>query len=759
MNVSTTSRLALGLTALGLVAHLTGCAGNAQQRAGRFLERGNRYFDQQKYREASLEYRNAVQADPRSGDARRRLAGSLERTGDLRGAFDEYIRAADLLPNDHALQVKAGNLLLAAQRFEEAKTRAETALALKPGEVEAQVLLGNALAGLKNVDQAIKEIEEAIRIDPTRGATYAHLGRVQLGRGRIAAAEEAFKRAVELAPTWVPGHLALSSHYWAAGRAVEAETSLRNALKLEPSNLIANRAMALFLIASNRAAEAENYIKTLAASGAEPFALADFYMLQNRPGDAIPELQQLRQGERTANLAARRLAQAYAVRGDLVEAHRVVDQLLTSDPRDAEGLLMKGQLLAQEGKRDEALTRLKAAAEIDPGSARVQFALGRMHAARGDIDPARQAFREVLKLNPRAAAAQVELSRLELATGRVDDSVRLAREAVRNQPGSVETRLSLVRSLLARGEVAAAAKAIAPIVREHPDAASVQIVHGLVASAQKDSGAARRAFERALQLNADSIEALSGLVSLDLGARNFAAARTRVDERVKAQPKRPDLLLIAARTSAASGEVAAAEQYLRRAVEADPSLLPGYVMLAQLYLGQGRLPEARREFEALAERQSRPVGPVTMLGILAQAAGDTATAQKHYEHVLTIDPAAPIAANNLAWLYADQGVNLETALQLAQKATTALPNSAEIQDTLGWVYYKRQTSDRAVETLRNTVKLAPRNPTYHYHLGLAYVQDGDVANARNAFARALSLDGTFAEAADARRLLGDLQGR
>jgi tetratricopeptide (TPR) repeat protein len=738
---------------------VVGCSSDPAERAARFLENGNRYFEQQKYREASIEFRNAVQADGRSGVARRRLADSFDRLGEPAKALEEYVRAADLLPDDAALQITAGNYLLAARRFEDAKARAEAALKLQPRDVQAQVLLGNSLAGLRNVDQAIAEIEEAIRIDPTRGATYTNLGILQMSRGRAEAAEAAFKRSIELAPKWAPAHLSLANHYWATGKRAEAEQSLRAALEAEPKNPNANRAMALFLISNNRAREAEPFVRAVAESGAAPFALADFYLLQNRASDAIPELQQLRTGQRTAHAAARRLAQAYAVRGDYDDAQRVVDDLLQKDPRDSESLLLKGQLLARVGKREEALAQLKAAAEVDPSSPRLQFALGRSYAARGDVDRARTAYNEVLKLNPRAAGAQVELARLELLSGKVDNAVRLSREAVRNEPRSLDASLSLVRGLLARGDIAGAEKILDPIAAAAPNVPAVHVQKGTMYLARKDPAAARRAFERALELDPDSFEALSGLVVLDISGRNIAGAQSRIDARLKQHPNRADLLMIAARASAAARDLPATEQYLVRAIQADPSILPAYGMLGQLYVAQGKLDQARKEFQALAERQARPVAAVTMLGILAQTQGDDATAQKHYEQVVSIDPAAPVAANNLAWMYADRGTNLETALQLAQKATEAMPNVAEVHDTLGWVYYKRQTSDRAVEALRNTVKLAPRNAIYHYHLGLAYAQDGNVAGARESLERALTLDKSFANAADARRVLDELRAR
>jgi len=100
---------------LALAAGLTfvqGCSrGNSRQG---YLESGNRYLTAGQFAEAVIQYRNAVQKDPRAGDAHAKLAEALLGTGDLANGLREYVRAADLLPDDLALQVKSGNLLLLA---------------------------------------------------------------------------------------------------------------------------------------------------------------------------------------------------------------------------------------------------------------------------------------------------------------------------------------------------------------------------------------------------------------------------------------------------------------------------------------------------------------------------------------------------------------------------------------------------------------------------------------------------------------------
>jgi Flp pilus assembly protein TadD len=178
-----------------------------------------------------------------------------------------------------------------------------------------------------------------------------------------------------------------------------------------------------------------------------------------------------------------------------------------------------------------------------------------------------------------------------------------------------------------------------------------------------------------------------------------------------------------------------------------------------LYASQHRLEEARAEFDKLAEARPKfAVAGYTLSGMILQLQNKPAEARAKYEKVLAIDSRAPVAANNLAWIYAETGGNLDIALQLAQTAKGQLPERPEVNDTLGWLYYKKGLATLAVPPLRESVKSDPKNPIYQYHLGLAYAKNGDTANARQALTQALSLKPNFEGAEDARRVLASLAG-
>ena len=82
------------------IVTLVACGADREIRKKEFVASGDRFAAEGKQREALIEYRNAVQIDPMFGEARVKLAETFEKTGDGPNALQEYIRAADLLPND-----------------------------------------------------------------------------------------------------------------------------------------------------------------------------------------------------------------------------------------------------------------------------------------------------------------------------------------------------------------------------------------------------------------------------------------------------------------------------------------------------------------------------------------------------------------------------------------------------------------------------------------------------------------------------------
>ena len=755
-----TSRLYVLFTVLSVAT--VACSGDPEKLKREYLASGDRFFAQKSYLEAIVQYRNAVAQDGAFGEARFKLADAYAESGDLRNALREYVRAADLLPKDVEAQLRAGNGLLAAGQYPEAKARALAALGLDPKNSTGLILLGNSMAGLKDLDGAIEQIDDAIESDPHRVLSYTNLGELQLAKGNRAAAEAAFKRAVEVNPQSEPAHLALANYYWASNQRDQAERELKTALEIAPKSLSANRALALFYAFGNRASESERYLKTYAdlSPDVEPkLILADSYIVKNDSERAQAVLQPLlntREGFAPANL---RLAAIDFAAGRRPKAYQAIEDVLKREPRNEEALLEKGRFLMVERKSSETLVLANSVVAANPNSVPGHFLKGMALAAAENTDRAIETFQEVLRLRPSATPALVQLARLNLLNGNAAAAVEFLNQAIKQQPNLGLAHLLLAKSLLALGKLDAAAPEVMALASSNRSSADAQTLLADFYWKKGDNRRAKDAYDQAYKLQGASVEALKGLVRADLVQQDFASARSRVERQLVSAPDDEALLILAGNTYLATNDVQKAESMFRHLLQVNPSNIDAYARLGVIYASQNRLDEARKEFEELSHRQPKAaVTATTMAGVILtlQQKGDEA--RKQYERALELDPRTPVAANNLAWDYAENGRNLDIALQLAQTAKARLPNNASVSGTLGWVYYKKGMPGPAVASLEEAIRQAPTAPSTHYRLGLAYLLKGDRTKARGSFEQALKLNSEFKEAADAKRVLATLKG-
>ena len=746
------------VTLIALALWPLACSNPAVEKQ-RHFERGNQYAAEKRDEFAVIEYANAVRIDPKFGEARLKLAETYERMQNARAAFAELIRAADALPDNRDVQLKATRLLLFGGRFEDAKARAAALLNKNPQDVDALLLLASAMTALKDPEGAIAEIDEAMKLLPNDSRALVNLGAVRMHSGDAKEAEAAFRKAVSLDPSSADPHLAFANFLWSAGRPGEAEAEIKQALALQPRNLLGNHMLGTILMATNRWQEAEQPLKVIAEASGTPAArlrLAEYYVRVRRRDDASKLLAQLAGEQATFSAAEAMLAALDYDAGRLAEAHNRLDNLLGRLPKDVRALVMKAHWLRNEKKLDEALQRAKAAVEADSQSVQAQFALATVHDQRHERQDAIKAYSETLRLNPRAAAAQLALSRLSLVTGDSDAAVHHAEEARQIQPANPAARLALARSLVARAELGRAQTEIEALLRDQPNSAAVHALNGSFEAMRNNPVIARASFNRALELMPDNFEALGGLVGLELRAKQFDAAVQRVDAALTKHPNRSDVLALAAEAYFQAGQSERAEQALKRAVSANPQFSAGYQMLAILYVKERRLDEARAEYEGMVKRDPKAVGPRTMVGMILQAQGKRDEARRWYEATVAEMTNAPVVANNLAYMYAEDGINLDIALQLATSAKQQLPNMPEIDDTLGWVYYKKDLPSMAVGPLEESHKKKPDSPNILYHLGLTYAKLGDKAKATDALERALKLNPQFKGAQTARETLASL---
>jgi len=285
---------------------------------------------------------------------------------------------------------------------------------------------------------------------------------------------------------------------------------------------------------------------------------------------------------------------------------------------------------------------------------------------------------------------------------------------------------------------------------------------GLLNKRQQKYEEAVANFEAALTKGHTDINVFVNLVSTMMENNMLDEAITRCDEnlmRLKGQSKSQAIIYdLKGKLYLVKNSIPLAEKSFKSAIISDANYLSPYYSLAKICFSEGREDNAIKQYKNAIESNSgsQQELPNMMLGIIFSMKKQFNLSELHYRKALEINPDFAPAANNLAYLLAEQDKNLDEALKLSQKAIIILPDDPRIQDTLGWVFVKIGFYEQAIQAFSDSLRYLPDNATLHYHLGVAYFKKGDTRKAQTALEQALKIDKNFAEADQALKLLAGI---
>jgi Flp pilus assembly protein TadD len=229
-----------------------------------------------------------------------------------------------------------------------------------------------------------------------------------------------------------------------------------------------------------------------------------------------------------------------------------------------------------------------------------------------------------------------------------------------------------------------------------------------------------------------------GTVETLVAQKKMPEALALLESEIKKAPERPELRRAYANTAYRAGNYQLALKELRGLLERYPNDVGLMMRIGETLNRSGDLNGAIEIVEKARTAAPNSIVPTLTLAVLWDQAGQSQKAKPLYQQVLQIEPDNPMALNNLAFVMAEEGVALDEALTMAQKAKQKLPANPEVSDTLGWIYIKKNLSDNAISIFRELVDKHPERATYQYHLAMAYFQKGDKVAAKKLLQTALT---------------------
>jgi tetratricopeptide (TPR) repeat protein len=779
---------------LAAAIFLAGCT-NPEKAKAEHVTKGEAYLKDSKFQEASLEFRNAIQIDDQLASAHWGLARAFEGLERFPEMLDELRKTVTLDKNNLDARVKLGNYYLAGSRgrsdvITEAERYAKEILDKDPNHIEGHILMGGVLFAQNQRDKAFAEMNRAIEIDPKRVESYLSMARFYLANKENDKAEEIYKKVLSVDANSPAAYTEYGKYLTQANRPGEAEAMFRKAVEVGPTDRNARFMLASFYLVNRQFDKAEEAYKALAALQADrpesQALLADFYSTINRTDEAVRIYQDILSKSPDFIRGRYRLGEILLTRGDTQGATAQIDEVLKKDQHDRQALLLRARMRTQGGQPENlklAVADLEDVLKQEPNSKLGLYFMSQTTFNLGQIDKARAFAAELEKTYPDYLPAKLMQVQLSLTSGDNKAAQTLATDLLsrldKAAPDSENSPQMLAeireRTYLARGAAQLQLKNLAGAKQDFESARSISsndpVVYNslaLVALSENKPQEAMADFDNALRVDATNFDALNGLISLYAKNQQLDQAHARVDRALSQYPNVAALHFLKAQVYGYQQNVASVQAELNKALELDPNYLAAYSSLATLYINSKQEDRAIAEYRKIIEHRPDNSTAYVLIGMLEDQRKNYDAAVENYRKALEKDPNSIIAANNLAWLYAVTGKgNLDEALRLAQGVVQSNPNVAGFIDTLGWVYYKKNLHDAAVEQLRKAVSINEADATrakvspsaaYHYHLGMALKGKGDMEGSRRELETAIRLSdkAPFADIDEAKKALASM---
>ncbi len=771
MNRATTNRLLLFCCLL--VAFCTSCSRDPNVRKQKYFDSGEKYFAQGKYREAIIQYSNAVLIDSRFAQAHYQLGQTYLKLGDPNRAFQELSRTVELAPDNYRAHTDIANLLVTNRNtdgsvsqdaLKQAKPHLDLLREKLPNDPETHEAWANYYAAQNDLTSAMQEALQTINADPKRSESYLLLAILQIRANLPDKAEASLKKAVDTDPKSMNAQLALGGFYQSHNRLTEAEQRFRHAVDVDPKNPAPRAALVRVLIQENKRDGIESFLRQTKKDIPDVpegyRMLGDYYFASGDLDKAAAEYASLYDEHPRDSGTKKNFIQILILKNRLTEATKLNGEILKTNPHDVEALVYKGQIQIRQNDAAGAVESLQSALSNDSGNAVAHYQLGLAYAKEHDLARAESEWREAVRIQPNLIDAQRNIADLELSRGEVDAALQTAQQIITTQPYLADGFLVKGMADLARQRYSDAQQDADEAMHRAPENSLPYIELANVQLAQKHLADAEKFYQQGLDKDPSSSQALSGLMNTYVAQKEYDKAITVANTQIAKSPNNSDFYdLLGTALFNGKKDLPGAEVALKKAIDLDNTNTDAVEKLGKVQVQEGASDQALALYVQSIKDNPREVRFYILAGELYEAKQNWDQAKALYQQALAISPDHPLASNNLAYVILEQGGNVDVAMNMAQAARRGMPDSPNAADTLGWAYYHKGIYQSAISQFQEALKLnektgAPDDAVLHYHLGLAYQKANQMSQARQQLEKAVKISPDYA---DARKALAELR--
>ncbi len=755
-----------------LLLYVSGCS-SKEEKAARFVTRGDRLIESGDTVRAILQYKNALQIDPKSAAAHLALGKAFLVQKEYLQAYRTFSAALDLDPNLDEARLEVATLLCGGQP----ETALEEISKIRnpaPFETRIAIVRASAYVALKQFGQAIEVLRKVKEAEAN--AEVQRLLAISLQAvGDFKAMEEAAVKASHFEPKSPFPYLFLArfaADHGDRARVVkeldamvhangENSIALLRARAFEELQMLKEaedayeklpnesgmlKARAGFYHRQKKDEKAKNVLESLLArEPADVEATLGLVEIFQSMGDSAAALGRIETALKLDIKPAHRekllltKASIIADRGEASAAVEICGEVLKQNQGNSDAHLLLGRLMLDGGKYEEAEIHLQQAASARPEDVPARILLARSQFFNKKDSLAADTLNNAIRANPANNELRLEYLRILLAKGDLDQAVKILDQGLETQPENLVFLRTRGRVLASRSQFSKAEQDFRQMVKLAPDSAAGCTEMGHLMFAQSKPDKAVDWLKRALLAKDGWEMAIPALVAAYAEKGDYKSGMALVEsEAAKRQPS-PAAFYFIGQIYAQQRNPAEAEKTLAKAIQLAPEWSDPHRAMAIVSAAQGKIDSAIVEMEKMYRISSSPSNGLS-LAMLYEQKGRVDDASRLLDELLRNSGGSPSVMNDLAYLYAEYRTDpgdLGKAANLAAQAIAKQPDNPAFLDTSAWVSFKQGDIDAAWYRIQTALSLRPDAGSLNLHAAMIAKTRGETHEASHYLEKAL----------------------
>lgn len=457
---------------------------------------------------------------------------------------------------------------------------------------------------------------------------------------------------------------------------------------------------------------------------------------------------------------------------------RVISQAekaLERFPLNVDIRMILADVLFSMNEKQKALDHYNRITEIDPGNARAYLLAGYAQDSMNQLEKAKESFEKVTLSEPANPFGFYYLAKNLAKRGQVDAAIEMFKKALTLKPSFLQAREHLAWYLEDKKRYIEAVQQYQVILKLNPSREKIkEYLDQVKASGEENTEVNASLFEQVSPppFRDPDIHQLFGIhyyektaylncidefrlvlkqkedIGLRLALSKIFELYGQLEEAIRGieefrqrttEPVSVEVLLSLARLYGLNDQLEKAIVLIRQAIKIDPEKDSLYHSLALAYMSTNKNELAIVNIKKAIAINKENGAYHFELGALFERVGSYDDAIKSMKQTLALNPDHSNAHNFIGYMYSVHGENLDKALEHLEKALAIQPKNGYFLDSLGWIYFKKGDSKRALTEIKRAMVYTSPDPVLYDHLGDVYFSLKNYTEARRAWRTSLSL--------------------